>query len=109
MGQESLLLRLLLLHEVTAGFSEAPFLEVLAWAERGVEWVFPGARLLALLPEEAQGLPGRGLGRFRGLLGYGTYFPGPPCPSTSSWSTPGWKDPRSYASRPSSWSISWQP
>jgi len=80
MGQESLLLRLLLLHEVTAGFSEAPFAEVLARAERGVEWVFPGARLLALLPEEAQGLPGRGLGRFRGLLGYGAYFPGPPLP-----------------------------
>jgi hypothetical protein len=80
MGQESLLLRLLLLHEVTAGFSEASFAEVLARAERGVEWVFPGARLLALLPEEAQGLPGRGLGRFRGLLGYGAYFPGPPLP-----------------------------
>ena len=80
MGQESLLLRLLLLHEVTAGFSEPPFLEVLARAERGVEWVFPGARLLALLPEEARGLPGRGLGRFRGLLGYGAYFPGPPLP-----------------------------
>ena len=80
MGPESLLLRLLLLHEVTAGFSEPPFLEVLARAERGVEWVFPGARLLALLPEEARGLPGRGLGRFRGLLGYGAYFPGPPLP-----------------------------
>jgi alkylhydroperoxidase/carboxymuconolactone decarboxylase family protein YurZ len=33
MGQESLLLHLLLLHEVTAGFSEPPFLEVLARAE----------------------------------------------------------------------------
>jgi len=53
MGQESLLLHLLLLHEVTAGFSEPPFWR--CW-------------------------PGRGLGRFRGLLGYGAYFPGLPLP-----------------------------
>ena len=80
MSLEALLLRLLLLHEVTSRFPEAGFTEVLRRAEEGVGWIFPGARLRALSQEEGRGQPERGLARLEGKVGYGAYFPGPPNP-----------------------------
>ncbi|MBI5811517.1 MAG: GGDEF domain-containing protein [Meiothermus silvanus] len=76
MNPEPLLLRLLLLHETVVGYGSLAFAEVLAHAQRGVEWVFEGGRLEVLPPEAARGLPGRG--RVPG--GYGAYFAGPPKP-----------------------------
>jgi GGDEF domain-containing protein len=73
---EPLLLRLLLLHETVVGYGALGFAQVLEHAQRGVGWIFEGARLEVLGPEEAVGLAGRG--RVPG--GYGAYFPGPPQP-----------------------------
>lgn len=79
MALEALLLRLLLLHELVAELLE---LEegVLERAQARVDWVFPGARLLVLPPEAAQGFPERGPAHPLGREGYGAYFPGPPAP-----------------------------
>jgi GGDEF domain-containing protein len=66
------------LHEVTSGFAELSWEDLLGRAKEGVPWIFPGARLRLLSPEEARGLPDRGLVEVQGAKGYGGYFPGPP-------------------------------
>ncbi|GIW31829.1 MAG: GGDEF domain-containing protein [Meiothermus sp.] len=76
MNLESLLLRLLLLHEAVVGYSRLDFAGVLERARDAAEWIFDGARLERVRPEAAVGLPLRG--RVPG--GYGAYFPGPPEP-----------------------------
>jgi len=76
---ETLLLRLMLLHETVVGYGSLSFSEVLARAREGVGWVFAGAQLKVLPAEAARGLPGRG--RLTG--GYGAYYPGPPYPLLS--------------------------
>ncbi len=80
MSLETLLVRLLLLHETATGYTNLPVSGVLDHAQRYAGWIFELGKLRVLDPDSAQGLPNRG--RIAG--GYGAYFFAPPLSNVSS-------------------------
>ncbi|MDN5272004.1 GGDEF domain-containing protein [Chloroflexus sp. MS-CIW-1] len=89
MSLETLLVRLLLLHETATGYTNLPVSGVLDHAQRYVGWIFELGKLRVLDPDSAQGLPSRG--RIAG--GYGAYFFGPPYPMYLLLEIPNIDDP----------------
>ncbi|WP_322816943.1 GGDEF domain-containing protein [Chloroflexus sp.] len=76
---ESLLIRLLLLHEAATGYTNLSFAEVLEHARRWVSWIFERGHLEVIDPSSTvieQKFPVRG----RVTGGYGISFSGPPYP-----------------------------
>lgn len=84
-------MRLLLLHEVAVSYAGLRFADALNQAQAQLKWLFEGAQLRLLSPQEARGLPKRG--RVEQPWGYGAYFAGPPEPLYLLLEYPGVQDP----------------